>query len=189
MIATQTTEAAAGAAPQARPAGPADPASFYDLARTALDAADGNVSEARRAIVKRLKEDVGLLDILVDDAIQIAASRVTSAVVTAERSAILRQAEIRAANRPAAVAALARGMARSIFDFPLAGGRRLGDATRDEVIEQANLYAAFAADQQRKANWLRAVASEFDPAAAHAGARVRDVMTERQVEALLGREG
>lgn len=49
-------------------------------------------------------------------------------------------------------------IASTLFDFPLPGGKRLGDANAAEILEGAGSYHRNAADAAHKARWLEAVA-------------------------------
>lgn len=50
-------------------------------------------------------------------------------------------------------------IATTLFDFPLPGGKRLGDANANEVRDGAQAYAATADDAACKARWLEKVAA------------------------------
>lgn len=67
-------------------------------------------------------------------------------------------------SRPSApdarAAALAQVNATTLYDFPLPGGKRLGDATREEIAEAAQFYMKQANDMAWKARWLSAVAAK-----------------------------
>lgn len=54
--------------------------------------------------------------------------------------------------------ALARANERDLLDYPLTGGVRLGDATRDVLIEQIALHRAQARGNLIAATWLRKIA-------------------------------
>lgn len=56
---------------------------------------------------------------------------------------------------------LRAAIANSIFDFPLPGGKRLGDAYASEIVVGAEAYEATAGDALLKARWLRLVAERL----------------------------
>lgn len=49
-------------------------------------------------------------------------------------------------------------IATTLFDFPLPGGKRLGDANASEILEGASSYERSASDAAHKARWLKLVA-------------------------------
>lgn len=55
-------------------------------------------------------------------------------------------------------ARLRSSLSRSLFDWPLPGGKRLGDANAQEILEAARFYQSASSDAAHKARWLRAVA-------------------------------
>lgn len=147
-----------------------------NLAAEHLRKAEGDTAEATRSLIALLTGDPSVRAAVIDAAVEEAARSMVGHAMRAERAAIWSG---RAPTPKTSVTAFAGGMARSLLDFPLAGGLRLGDATREEVAAQAALYAALRDDAARKARWLTAIA-----AALPEGARVRDAMTEAQVSAL-----
>jgi hypothetical protein len=75
------------------------------------------------------------------------------------------------AGRRAALA-FAQGVGLDLFDFPLADGTRLRDATGMQVAEMAARYAKTRDDAAKKSAWLSAIAERVPPSA-----RVSDVLT------------
>jgi hypothetical protein len=57
--------------------------------------------------------------------------------------------------------ALAQVNAATLYDFPLPGGKRLGDATAEEIAEAAQFYLKQANDMAWKSRWLSAVAAKI----------------------------
>ncbi|MFY7837865.1 MAG: hypothetical protein ACOVQ0_16450 [Novosphingobium sp.] len=55
-------------------------------------------------------------------------------------------------------------LAATLFDFPLPGGKRLGDANGSEIRDGAGAYKEQAADMNHKARWLEAVADRVGTA-------------------------
>jgi hypothetical protein len=155
---------------------------LYELARNALVDLDGNVPAAIEDVISAITGSENLLQIVIRQTVEKAVESVVGSVMRTDR-AMIYQAHTRSpsAGRKA-VAALAGGIARSIFDFPLAGGVKLRDATREQVEKQADLYAAFAKDQATKATWLREIANRMGHAA-----KVSDALKESDVEAILHR--
>jgi hypothetical protein len=150
-------------------------ASIYDLALECLEAEGGDVREAAKRLGVRLMEDEHLRASVLEDLVQIAVSRAVDSKTSDARRRIWRQS----ADGPAQVVALANGIFNSLYDFPLAGGVKLGDATKDQVLAQANAYGTVIADIQVKRRFMQAIAGKLK-----VGDRVRDVMTEDQLRSL-----
>lgn len=74
---------------------------------------------------------------------------------------------------------LRSAIARTLFDFPLPGGKRLGDANAREILDGANAYSESADDAAHKARWLARVAQ-----AVGRENRAEGALTLQQVEEL-----
>jgi hypothetical protein len=179
MEATQTAtvmeslNSPAAARPDAAQQAPPQ-ATLHSLAREELKRHDNDTQKAADALVRRLHRNHPLLRAVIEHAIQTAVDTCVEHSMRGQRATILRSAE------QGRTAAVAQGtfMARVLLDFPLANGRRLRDATREEVEEQAERYEHLADDMGRKARWLSAVA-HLTPA----GERVGKVISnERALE-------
>lgn len=153
----------------------AEPITIARLAREALSATDGNVRRATDALVERMAGDANLLREVIRAAVTDAVNLRVQAAHRHNRAAILR---VTTGGR-AGVEALAAGLTAAILDMPLARGVKLRDATREEVVEQAERYAAQASDMGHKARWLRLIAQ-----AVPAGKRVGEVMTDERAAEL-----
>lgn len=70
----------------------------------------------------------------------------------------LRIAAIAPVEDPARGNRLRSAIATSLFDFPLPGGKRLGDANAKEILTGSEAYNASAQDAAHKSRWLAAVA-------------------------------
>ena len=156
-------------------------ATLSAMAREALDDADNDVAKASEALKARLLTRPEVLDRIITEVVSVAVSTRVGGAMRSERRAIIlgSMRQIGGGGRDA-VRALSAVVGRSILDFPLAGGVRLRDATREQVIEQAALYERFAADQAHKARWLNAIAADVPP-----GAVVGTAITEARAAALL----
>lgn len=79
--------------------------------------------------------------------------------------------------------ALARGIAASLFDFPLPKGTLLRNATRAEILEASEVFTKQARDMGHKGRWLQLVA-QLIPGDETAGAVLtEDRLLELQSEA------
>jgi hypothetical protein len=151
---------------------------LHEIAREYLLDAGGDVASATRRLIRRLDDDAELRAAIATAAVEYYAASIVEDEMRAERRAVW--AEAGRTNRPkTSVTALANGIRRSLLDFPLAGGKRLRDATRDEVIEQAQLYAAQARDMGFKARWLELIGARVDD-----GRTVGECLTEADALAL-----
>lgn len=157
--------------------------SLTDLARQALEDSDGMVEEATAALMAQVLKDRKLLQAVLQDAVETAATTLVTGAMRKDREAI--QNSFRSgATKPriegaTMVAVVAESMIRSLLDYPLAGGVRLRDATRDLVERQAEIHGRLADNNKKKAKWFTAIA-----AAIPEGARVGDVLTEARVDEL-----
>lgn len=91
----------------------------------------------------------------------------------------LRIAAIAPVTDPARGDRLRVAIAATLFDFPLPGGKRLGDANANEIREGAAAYERSAADASHKARWLGVVAQRVGRKN-----RAENAMTLPQLEAL-----
>lgn len=133
---------------------PADTPSLAELARQALADAGGDVAKATAALSNALIADRDLLRGIVRAAIKSAVQTHVQGAMRQERQAIVRASRI----GPDASLRMARFVARSLLDMPLAGGLKLRDANKKQVLEQAEIYRRQGSDMLRKSKWLRAVA-------------------------------
>ena len=124
------------------------------LAREELKRADGRIEMAIGALTERLSMDAALLKAIVRDAVSDAINLHVTKAMRQDRAAILDQTT----RGKDAVIALANGLTRALLDMPLAGGLPLRDATRAQVLESSERYAATAKDAGHKAKWLQAIA-------------------------------
>lgn len=74
---------------------------------------------------------------------------------------------------------LRSAIATSLFDFPLPGGKRLGDANASEIREGASAYQRTADDAEHKARWLTIVADRVGRKN-----RAENALTLAQLEAI-----
>lgn len=139
------------------------------LARQALDLNDGNTELATDWLAEKVMKDPILLRIVINEAVRAASSTHIEEAMRHKRRSILRATT----GSKGAVVALSTGWTAAILDMPLANGIRLRDATKAQVIDQAQRYAATAQDAGHKARWLSAIAD-----AVPAGKRVGEVLSD-----------
>lgn len=138
------------------------PPTLQALARQHLEANDGFVDQATESLVDFLIEDEASLRVTIRQIVEEAAASAVGRAMRSDRAAIMAGLSRSASAGRAAVAALAGGIAKSLLDFPLAGGIALRHATRPQVEDQARLYEAAAEDMGVKGRWLRAIAAQLD---------------------------
>lgn len=73
---------------------------------------------------------------------------------------------------------------RNILDYPLSGGKRLGDATSGDLDEMIGYHRSFATANAKKANWLSEIRKRL-----HGTRTVGDVLSAQQVQQLYERAG
>jgi len=153
------------------------------LAREAAVEADWNTNHASAVLFGRLSRDKALLQSVVQDAVYDAVHQHVEEAMRHRRVTLIRQVQAErqaGVDRKGAALALANSIAASLFDFPLAGGVKLGDATGEQVAEAARRYSAQASDMSIKGAWLHTVAKRVPP-----DKRVRDVCTAADLDTLL----
>jgi len=69
--------------------------------------------------------------------------------------------------------------ATTLMDYPLAGGKRLGDATAGELLAEAETYATLARVTALRGRWLRLIAERLPD-----GATVESTLSVADVEGL-----
>lgn len=152
-----------------------------ELAREVLDDEGGMVAPAVLRLKSLIASDDALRESIAEAAINEYAQRRVANAMIGGRRAVWTAAERRiAAPAKTSVAALANGISASLLNFPLAGGLRLRDATRDQVSGQAQMYRAMGSDMLHKARWLALIAARLPDDETAVGA----VLTTADVEAM-----
>lgn len=152
------------------------------LARDSLARCDGDTDAASEAMIETLSNDRGLWRTIASEAVSSASREAVQAQHRAERKSIVRAMQMPPQDAEAGrrrVAALAEVNMRCGLDFPLKGGVKLRDATRDEVMEQAQLYDRAANDMTIKARWLYLIANRVPE-----GVSVGSVLSSDAVETM-----
>ena len=151
--------------------------SLANLVREALEELDGKRDKAVDRVFYKLKADQKLLRSVVTEAVMFAIAQSAQKGVLQQRHNILRRHE--AAQSRGSVVALAEGISNALLDFPLAGGTKLRDAKRGEVMEQVEIYETSAKSMSHKARWLRLIAQAVPD-----NKTVGSVMQEKRVQEL-----
>ena len=156
------------------------------LAREALEYVAGNTEKAIDRILRQLKNDKILLRQIVEAAVADAVTyRVQSnirnqrysIVATIDRQNAAAQTIDRERDK-SRVIVLAEAISSCLLDMPLAGGKKLSDASHAEVMAQIDRYEKQSGNMMHKARWLRLIAQSvptWPP-----GKRVGSIITEKR---------
>jgi hypothetical protein len=115
------------------------------------------VAEAVAALEAMCDEDHTLYRAVVNGHFHSLCSTVIRNAARAERDRIDSPPPARAENH----AAWAEAISAALMDYPIYGGRRIGDCNRQELLTGANSYRTQADDMLVKARWLRLVADKL----------------------------
>ncbi len=149
-------------------------ASGQALAREALESVDGIVPDAVDALYQRLINDKTLLAVFLPAMVRAwCASMVGTATSLKRASSWKPQAPQHNAAR------LNAAIRTTLMSFPLPKGKRLGDASKDDLQDAIGHYSRISDDAAWKGRWLSKIATAIGNA--H---RVEDVMTEDQLQSL-----
>lgn len=131
---------------------------LYSLARETYEET-GNAERAVAKMLAHIEADQKLYRALAMDAIKIAATAAVQSVITQERRSIVSNLS------PAPSTSTVRGyrlQAESAWmDYTLAGGLRLADATKGDILENVSARTKRLRTEQVEVAWLAAVASEL----------------------------
>lgn len=143
----------------------ADRVSARDVARECLAEA-GSQREAVEMLVARMSVDAALRSEVMTPWEPRAAEALVRAVQTKSRAALW----LRPVAPDDRIAALRNAAQTMLMDFPLPGGKRLGDATAEDLLAAGGFYSRQAGDMAHKARWLGAVRDRMGDAATVASA-------------------
>jgi hypothetical protein len=151
------------------------PPSLAAMARAALRECDNDTDAAVRMVVGILTNDIDALRRLIRAAIDDAVSYRVEMALRHKRASIIKATT----STRGAVVALATGWTAALLDMPLANGVALREATREQVVAQADRYRATATDAGHKFRWLVLIAQAVPP-----GKVVGDVMDDERAAEL-----
>lgn len=138
------------------------PISVRSIAREVLEEADGNWEKAARLFRLRLDKDSALYRAIVEPLIQGAIWQHIRSVAHSDRAHVWHRAPKPDRNiADGGQVRAARLVAARLMDFTLWGGRRLGDATRPELVEVIEKYESDAKANGERARWLTLVAERL----------------------------
>lgn len=151
-----------------------------EAARKALADAGGDVRVATRAMEAVVRANRRLRDDLTEPLLSNACYAAVTAQCRVERRKVWTPpAERLVANRTTGSHRVVQLATGTLLMFPLPGGKKLGEATRDEIAEAAQFYETQASDMSVKARWLRLVAQSVP-----GDQKAADVLTDRRLREL-----
>lgn len=147
------------------------------LAVEALIKADGNWSDGAQILEARLKKDPKLKTQVAKEVWNFAVCGMVRHVGSVNHRHALHRLTLgfMAESKPTEQALAA--ISASIYDFPLAGGKKLGDATRPELLTEADWHQKLVTGNLRELRWKKAVASMLPDDQT----RVRDALSETEL--------
>lgn len=154
------------------------------LEELALEEADGDMQQAVEIMTDRLLENPAYVKSLLREwAKAWAYDRVHSFVALKRRIAM--QARPNDARAAEALRVAVRMNALRVMDTPIFGGKRLGDATVEEMRESARRYEMLADDTRRKACWHALIADEAEKrVGVSSETPIGDILSEEVVASL-----
>lgn len=151
-----------------------------EAARRALSDADGDVRTATRMMEEAVRQSPQLRDELTEPLLSSACYAAVTAQCRVERRKVWSPpAEKLVATRVTGAHRVVQLATGTLLMFPLPGGKKLSEATREEIAEAATFYEAQAGDMAIKARWLRLVAQSV-PGDKTAG----DVLSDKRLREL-----
>lgn len=153
-----------------------------ECARRALDDARGDVREATRMMQAAVKQSRKLRDLLTDPLIANACYDAVRAQVHVDRRNAWKPPSEKLVPSKSGVTGSFRVVqlaAGTLLMFPLPGGKKLGEATREDIATAASFYESQSADMAHKARWLRLVSQHIE-----GNKTVGDVMTDKRLREL-----
>lgn len=146
---------------------------LLSVAKEHLEAADGNVRVATETLMYQIKRDKKLLAQLTDPLLATACYTVITSLCRQERRKIWTMPTYTVNEQGKRVAALAEG---NIMSWPLPGGKRLGEATREDIWFASDFYEKQGKDMLHKSRWLTLVGQSLPD-----NTIVKDVLSEERL--------
>jgi hypothetical protein len=149
------------------------------LAAKVLSDADGDVQSATEALVKVIKKDPQLYRALMDPLVREACYSKVREICRSNRQSVWNTSQPTPVTGQQAISALAQATRSMLLNFPLPGGKALGDATRAEVETASREYLTNGKNMVVKGRWLAAVARLVPR-----NCVVRQKLTEQKLQSL-----
>jgi len=151
-----------------------------EIATEALEKAKGDVIKATAIMAKRVLDNDVLYHRLMDPLVQNACYDVVRGLIRKNRGQIYNMPQPTPERASLGVLSLATGLLATLLDFPLPGGKRLGDATRVEINGHVVFYETQSKDMRIKARWLKLVAGRLR----RDDVTVAEVLSDKQLRRL-----
>lgn len=145
-----------------------------EYAQDAMTQADGDVLEATAALEEMARDDMSVWQVLTENLLKSACYDACRGICRSERRVIWHTTGSDKGGNGERV----KSHAATLMDFPLPGGKRLRDATKDDLIEAAGFYDRQAAQMASVAEWLTGIARKVR------GKTVGESMTEDQLRSM-----
>lgn len=163
--------------------------SIPKLVREAIDSSDGTVMEASFTLKKMVLDDAALvsslLDMVVDDWADYRVRKELTSRRTYRLGGVRTVPDTNIVEVDGAVFRNAiNANAARMMDVPLWGGKRLGDATAEEIRQSAENYRTNGNNMLHKARWQFAVADAADKNKLGDKDRIRDILSEATISKL-----
>lgn len=152
---------------------------LHDEARDFLVAAKGDVALATKRMAQKALDDHAYLRRFLTETVRAGCAEAIAKAQREQRGRLWNATAPNPERARAQVIALAAGTIRSLMDFPLPGGLRLGDAGRDDVQVAAVFYGKQAKDMAGKSRWLHLIAQSLPPQK-----KVAEVLSLKRLEEL-----
>lgn len=153
-----------------------------EAAKQAFDQAGGDVRAATAAFERSVRSSRSLRDALTEPLISQACYDAIRRQCQGARKAVWNPPARTEKFTPSKVSGAFRVTQLAVgtlLMFPLPGGKKLGEATREEISAAADFYAAQSDDMATKARWLRLVAQSMPGVK-----KVGDVLTDDRLREL-----
>ena len=129
------------------------------LAKSALEQGKGDPRRARQILNDRFDDQPELLEQVIDELISTAVRSYVSIELHNKRAKMIADAKRQKIPDITGLRAMARHRRESLYNYWLTkSGKRLGDATAQELIEEANMHRMHAERNAIKAQWFAKLA-------------------------------
>ncbi|HEX2554249.1 MAG TPA: hypothetical protein VHL98_11135 [Microvirga sp.] len=158
-----------------------------EAARLAWQDSEGNVKVATAMLEEAVRRSRSLRDALTEPFIAQACYDAIRGQVRTERKTVWSPPPAkRVADAAAGAERVVQLASGTLLMFPLPGGKRLGEATREDITEAAEFYSRQAGDMAVKARWLQLIGQSVPP-----NRKVQEILTDERLRELqeAAREG
>jgi len=154
--------------------------SLRHLCSEAMEATGGLKEEAADLVIKKLRNNPDLYCELVGQIIHTAVWRVVGEIMRSDRNTFFGSLTEAGSDNISGLRSMA---VKNMFDYPLIGGHKLGDASKVELAESIQHHEMYAKANKQKAVWLISIKKLIGDKI------VRDAVTEEQIASLAEEAG